>query len=143
MRNLKQYEDGRAGYVDHEGIHRGPDGVRVAFTVGAEGAGVADGIDIVCQLTDGNGVPAPVPMCMFAYFSTSADGLTPAALLAFTEQGNGFRFAAAAGISGWWVFGLNGDLVARLVAAAGAFTGYLVFVHPEGHLLISPLLTWA
>ena len=141
MRNLKQYVDGTAAFVDHTGLAVGLGGMRYRFTVNAESA---NSITVNVEFVDPRGrVLARKHRALF-WVSSTSDGLTPSAVaVAMDSGGDGHVLALTpTGQAGIALFNSSGKCDVRCTQGAGASTRFLCMAKPSGGFDVSSVLTW-
>ena len=110
------------------------------IVVGTEATNV---INVAVQFTDAAGADMATPVCVPFYLASDAAGLDP---LTTAHDGgiaigtDGALIESVANLSGLAISEADGDLDID-ITDAGAFTAYLVFVMPNGSLVVSGVIT--
>ena len=147
MHNQQQNSDGSTRFVDAEKSiealrlnNGGAEFYGISFAVGIEGAGAADRIDTVIQLTGRGGKAVAKQLTLLIYCSLD-DGAKLLTGTTWTAVA-GLKLAAPTNVPIPWELGSNGSVTAG-ITLAGANTRLIHVILPDGRMIQSPVLTFA
>ncbi len=120
-------------------IGGGISGGQSVITVGAESTSVCN---VAVQFNDATGTALAETAVANIYFSTDTAGQTVAAVAAAIGTDGTIIATTEASVAAYLVASeADGDLDLN-VTKAGAYTGYLQIVNPDGTLTTSGVITW-